>query len=40
MSFTPPKEDCPPDFPQVELTGKHNSEMRKIELTGVFSNHQ
>ena len=37
VNFTLPKgQDCP-DLSQVKLTGKHNSEMRKIELTGVFS---
>ena len=36
VSFTLPKQQECPDLPQIELTGKHNSEMRKIELTGEY----
>ena len=37
VNFTLPKrQDCP-DLSQVKLAGKHNSELRKLELIGVFS---
>lgn len=37
VNFTLPKgQDCP-DLSQIKLIGKHNSEMRKLELIGVFS---